>query len=73
MMEDHQKDIAAFEWEAQQGQNPAVKAWAAQLVPQLRDHLSQVQKTAQALSSQEGAAGLPESRTMPEAGTGMTR
>jgi putative membrane protein len=50
MIEDHQKDLAMVEQEAQQAQNPAVKAWAAQVATQLREHLRMAQTTAQELA-----------------------
>jgi putative membrane protein len=41
MLQDHQKNISAFEKEAQQGQDPDVKAFAAQALPTLKEHLQQ--------------------------------
>ena len=45
-VEDHEKDIAAFEKEAHSGSDPDVKKWAQQTLPTLRAHLA----AAQALS-----------------------
>lgn len=42
MLQDHQKDVSAFQTEAQQGQDPDVKAFAAQKLPTLQAHLQQV-------------------------------
>ncbi|WP_138501821.1 DUF4142 domain-containing protein [Nostoc sp. PA-18-2419] len=42
MLQDHQKDVSAFQTEAQQGQDPDVKAFAAQKLPTLQEHLQQV-------------------------------
>ncbi len=42
MLEDHQNDVSAFQTEAQQGQDPDVKAFAAQTLPTLQQHLQQV-------------------------------
>ncbi len=39
MVEDHQKDIAAFEEEAKDGSDPDVKAFARDTLPTLRAHL----------------------------------
>jgi putative membrane protein len=39
MVEDHQKDIAAFEKEANSGSDPDVKAFAKETLPTLRAHL----------------------------------
>jgi putative membrane protein len=41
MLEDHEKDVSAFGTEAQQGQDPDVKAFAAQVLPTLQEHLQQ--------------------------------
>ncbi|MEH2151065.1 DUF4142 domain-containing protein [Nostoc sp.] len=42
MLQDHEKDVSAFETEAQQGQDPDVKAFAAQTLPTLQEHLQEV-------------------------------
>jgi len=42
MLQDHQKDISAFQNEAQQGQDADVKAFATQALPTLQEHLQQV-------------------------------
>ena len=39
-VDDHEKDIKAFETEASSGQDPDVKSWAAKTLPTLRAHLS---------------------------------
>jgi len=40
MVEDHQKDIMAFEKEAASGSDPDVKNFASKTLPTLREHLS---------------------------------
>jgi len=42
-VEDHQKDIAAFEKEASSGTDPDLKNWATKTLPTLRAHLSEAQ------------------------------
>ncbi|MEH2125946.1 DUF4142 domain-containing protein [Nostoc sp.] len=42
MLQDHEKDVSAFQTEAEQGQDPEVKAFAAQTLPILQEHLQQV-------------------------------
>jgi len=39
MVRDHHTDIAAFEKEANAGQNPDLKNWAGNTLPTLREHL----------------------------------
>jgi putative membrane protein len=51
MIEDHQKDISAFEKEASSGNDPDVKNWASKTLPTLRAHLAEAQ-----------ALALPEQR-----------
>lgn len=53
MVDDHTQDVADFEREAQQGQDPAVRAWAAQTLPTLHGHL----RFAQSIESR--VAGVP--------------
>ncbi|WP_414517738.1 DUF4142 domain-containing protein [Nostoc sp. PCC 9305] len=42
MLQDHEKDVSAFQTEAEQGQDPEVKAFAGQTLPILQEHLQQV-------------------------------
>jgi len=41
-LKDHQEDVRAFEREAQNGSEPAVKEFAAKTLPTLQEHLSMV-------------------------------
>ncbi len=43
MVKDHEKDIAAFEKEANDGEDADVKAWAEKTLPTLKEHLKMVQ------------------------------
>jgi len=45
MLRDHQQDIADFQREAQSGQDPAIRAWAAKTLPTLQQHLAMAQTT----------------------------
>jgi len=47
MVRDHEKDVAAFRRESQSGKDPDVKAWAAQTLPTLEDHLKNIRQVAQ--------------------------
>ena len=42
MLQAHQKDVSAFQTEAEQGQDADVKAFAAQTLPTLQEHLQEV-------------------------------
>lgn len=43
MVQDHQKDIAAFQQEASNGENPDLKNFASKTLPTLREHLRMAQ------------------------------
>ena len=43
MVNDHEKNIAAFEKEAKDGEDADVKAWAEKTLPTLKEHLKMVQ------------------------------
>lgn len=45
MVQDHQKDIAEFKNEAANGKDPEIRAWAAQTLPVLEEHLQLAEKT----------------------------
>jgi len=49
MVQDHQKDVAAFRKEAESGQDAAVKVWAAKTLPTLTEHNKMVQDISQSL------------------------
>ena len=42
MVEDHEKDVAAFESKAQGATDPDLKAWAAKTLPTLKKHLDAI-------------------------------
>ena len=46
MVKDHRRDVAEFEKESKNAQDPAVKNFAEQTLPTLREHLSQAQQIA---------------------------
>ncbi|MGC2472927.1 MAG: DUF4142 domain-containing protein [Candidatus Sulfotelmatobacter sp.] len=46
MLKDHKKDVAEFERESKTAKNPAVKSFAEQTLPVLREHLSQAEQIA---------------------------
>jgi putative membrane protein len=52
MVQDHQKDIAAFKQEANSGQNPDLKNFASETLPTLQEHLRMAQQMQQSISGQ---------------------
>jgi len=51
MVNDHKKDIAAFEKQAEDGQNAQVKEWAKKMLPTLKEHLSLAQSAEKRVSA----------------------
>jgi putative membrane protein len=49
MVSDHKKDIEAFQKEADKGKDQDIKAWAAEKLPELKQHLSLAESTVNAL------------------------
>jgi len=50
MIEHHEQAVATFQRQAEEGADPHIRAWAAQLVTTLRNHLQMVQGLAEKLS-----------------------
>jgi putative membrane protein len=50
MVEDHQKDLAAFQREAAGGKNQDLKSFASESLPMLRQHLNQARELLKAVS-----------------------
>lgn len=65
MLEDHKKELAAFERQAEQGDDPDVKKWAAQTLPTLKEHFRIAQETAKKVGVDVNAQG--EQATLQEA------
>ena len=51
MLSDHKKTIALFEKEAKSGKDPAVKAFASDTLPTLKQHLQMAQDTEKAMKT----------------------
>jgi len=69
MVQDHEKDVAEFERAAQKSDNPAVKNFAQQTLPTLREHL----RMARTLNSQLNNAPAGASGGQPGAAPQDTR
>jgi putative membrane protein len=56
MVSDHQKAVDAFSKESAGGKDSETKAWAAQTLPKLQEHLSHVKQ----MAARKGAAAAPD-------------
>jgi len=52
MVEDHEKDLADFQNEANNGQDENIKAFAAQTIPMIQEHLNQARDMLKTVSQQ---------------------
>ena len=59
MVQDHEKDVYSFQREAQQGQDPDVKAFAAQTVPILQEHLQLARAIVNSNASASNSTAAP--------------
>jgi putative membrane protein len=50
-VKDHEKDIAAFQKEAESGADPQIRQFAAQTLPTLQSHLQEAKQMEQAVSA----------------------
>jgi len=57
MVKDHQKDVAEFEHASQTIKDPAIKSFAEQILPTLRDHLKEAEKIAPKQQQAERTSG----------------
>ena len=64
MINDHQKDIAAYQKQAQNGADPELRAYARKTLPVLQKHLKMVQQAQQKM----GSGGTNPAGMGPEAG-----
>jgi putative membrane protein len=69
MLEDHRKDIKAFNDEGQGGDDPEVKLFAMRTLATLRAHLAMVETTLKTLEANAGRK--PESATRPPPAAGQ--
>jgi len=57
MVRDHQKDVAEFERESSIAKDPAIKNFAQQTLPTLKDHLKEAEKIAPKQQQAERTSG----------------
>jgi putative membrane protein len=57
MVQDHKKDIAEFQKQANSGKDPDVKNFASQTLPTLQDHLKQAEQTTHAVNQGQSKKG----------------
>lgn len=55
MVQDHQKDVQAFQQEIQSGSNAELKSFAQSTLPTLQQHLAQAQEIQQTVASNAGS------------------
>ena len=65
MVQDHKKDVAEFQKEANSGKDQDVKNFAQQTLPTLQDHLKMAQQTQQA-EMKEGNKGSTTATNQPQ-------
>lgn len=58
MINDHKKDVAEFARESKSAKDPAVKDFAQQTLPTLREHLKQAEQIAPTQKAEAGHTGL---------------
>jgi putative membrane protein len=59
MVKDHQNDIAAFQQEASNGQDPQIKSFASDTLPTLQDHLKMAREMMHTVSPSNAAKSGP--------------
>lgn len=62
MVKDHSKDVSEFQKEAKNGQDQAIKNFAAQTLPTLQSHLDQARQMEQAVNQSSSSAPGDENR-----------
>lgn len=65
MVQDHQKDLAAFQQMAQQGQSPELRQLASTSVTTIQQHLTQAQQVAGQVGTGAVATNVPSSTPAP--------
>jgi putative membrane protein len=67
----HEKGVALYSTEAESGQDPELKQFAADTLPTLQEHLDEAKRIESSLQQVAGS-GTPEEQSQPAAGTSAT-
>jgi len=62
MVKDHDRDVKAFQKEADAGKDSDVKAWAAKTLPTLKDHQQQAKQVHASVQGKGSAAASPSQK-----------
>ena len=63
MVKDHETDVAAFQKEANAGNNDSLKSFASETLPTLQDHLKQAKEMMKTVGGATAAQGAKETKT----------
>ena len=59
MVKDHDRDVKAFQKEANSGKDPDLKAWAAKTLPTVKDHQQQAKQVSASVHGKSSPAASP--------------
>jgi putative membrane protein len=62
MVKDHDKDVKAFQKEANSGSDPDIKAWASKTLSTLQDHQQQAKQVQASVSGKTSPAASPRTK-----------
>ena len=62
MVRDHDKDVKAFQKEADSGKDPDVKGWAAKTLPTLREHQQQAKQAYASVQGKNSPSASPSQK-----------
>jgi putative membrane protein len=63
MVQDHEKDVHEFQNQANNGKNPSIRAFAAQTIPMIQEHLNQAREMQKAVSQTSSNRRVTTRRT----------
>jgi putative membrane protein len=62
MVKDHDRDVKAFQKEADSGKDPDLKAWAAKTLPTLKEHQQQAKQVYASVQGKSSPAASPSQK-----------